>query len=69
VLVLGMFFVQFLQLKKAKSPPELAGKNCSPDDSNEPGRAVAAPPGAAISLPWWMLQPPGVSLRQEQEQH
>jgi len=60
-----MFFVQFLlQLKKAKCPPELAGKLISPDDSDDPGRA-AAPPGAANSLPWLMLQPPAVSQRQE----
>ena len=65
-LCLAFFFVQFLlRLKKAKCPPELAGKHCSPGDSDEPGRA-AAPPGAAISLPWWMLQPPAVSQRQEQ---
>ncbi|XP_066360424.1 MADS-box transcription factor 20-like [Miscanthus floridulus] len=43
----------------------LPNLNICPGDSDEPGRA-AAPPGAAISLPWWMLQPPAVSQRQEQ---
>ena len=34
--------------------------------TSQEARAAAVPPGAAISLPWWMLQPPAVSQRHEQ---